>query len=734
MVQLKLNIRWKLFLSGFVVIFLILTLMGVFVSVVLKRNIDAEAELYRRAELERVRQEMKNHVDLAAAVLDEAMTDYVQGNSTYEETKQRALMSIGKLRYDSGAGYFWINNTDRSAPTMIMHPLSPSLNGRVLDDPKFNCTLPDQNNLYQAIIDQCSKNGAGFVVYRTVNEDNAVSDSGQPRISYVKMYEPLNWIIGTEKNTAEVEKSVAQRSWALEHEIDSLILKIVGFTFAFLLLAFFPLMLVAKTIVDPIQQCIVFARKVGGGDLSAVITYKRDDETGMLADSLNGMVHSIRTLLMDVRQQSAVFHNASTHLANYSSNMSDASKKVSEQSSSVAAAAEQVSGNVASVSDTIRNISLRADNIAENAKGMSDNVNSVAASVEEISHTVKEVARHCSDAQEASVKALHLVDRSCEIVSDLDKAAENVGQVINLINDITEQTKLLALNATIEAARAGQAGRGFSVVANEVKELANQAAGATDNISGRIKEIQQQTTDVVKIIQDIAIHNQHLNEINTSIAVTTEQQAATTVDIARVVGEAARNSEEVSREVNELTQSIHNDISSSIREASQGVIELSENIQMVNSGVKEGASASAGNYVFSKEMTRVAAELKKGLNKFHIGEANFNIGKVKAAHLAWRTNLEAMLHRGMELSLESLPDHTQCDFGRWIASPEGQSLQSLEAFPEMFRLHEKVHVLAYDIADLYHEGSQAAALDLMEEFEETRKRLFDSLDKLYRVS
>ena len=145
-----------------------------------------------------------------------------------------------------------------------------------------------------------------------------------------------------------------------------------------------------------------------------------------------------------------------------------------------------------------------------------------------------------------SEKSLKNTDDTAHQINDLNEASHNIGTVIKLIEQITEQTKLLALNATIEAARAGDAGKGFSVVANEVKELASQTAKATEGISTRIKEIQKQTGGVVRMIQEISINSQELNEINTSIAVTVEQQSVTTSDIAQTIAGTARGAEKVS--------------------------------------------------------------------------------------------------------------------------------------------------------------------------------------------
>src|SRR3546814_392092 len=132
-------------------------------------------------------------------------------------------------------------------------------------------------------------------------------------------------------------------------------------------------------------------------------------------------------------------------------------------------------------------------------------------------------------------------------VQGLADAAQKIGEVVNLINDIASQTNLLALNATIEAARAGEAGKGFAVVAAEVKNLANETAKATDEITGQISGIQQATREAVAAIQSIGQTIGQINEIATTIASAVEEQGAATQEIARNVQQASAGTSEVSR-------------------------------------------------------------------------------------------------------------------------------------------------------------------------------------------
>jgi methyl-accepting chemotaxis protein len=139
-------------------------------------------------------------------------------------------------------------------------------------------------------------------------------------------------------------------------------------------------------------------------------------------------------------------------------------------------------------------------------------------------------------------------------VKALAEAAQKIGDVVKLINDIAGQTNLLALNATIEAARAGEAGKGFAVVASEVKSLATQTAKATEDIANQVKAIQSATGDSVAAIEGITTTITRINEIATTVASAVEEQGAATKEIARNVQQASAGTTEVSRNISGVTQ------------------------------------------------------------------------------------------------------------------------------------------------------------------------------------
>jgi len=153
-----------------------------------------------------------------------------------------------------------------------------------------------------------------------------------------------------------------------------------------------------------------------------------------------------------------------------------------------------------------------------------------------------------------AAQAVGEADKNNAQVQSLATAAQKIGDVVKLINDIAGQTNLLALNATIEAARAGEAGKGFAVVASEVKSLANQTAKATEEIAAQIAGVQNATEQVVGAIKAIGGTIEQINGVSTSIASAVEEQGAATQEIARNVQQAAAGTTEVSSNIAAVSQ------------------------------------------------------------------------------------------------------------------------------------------------------------------------------------
>ncbi len=239
--------------------------------------------------------------------------------------------------------------------------------------------------------------------------------------------------------------------------------------------------------------------------------------------------------------------------------------------------AEKMQATSHQLSDSAAAASQRCTAVSTAADQASGNVQTVASAAEELSASIAEISRQVTQSAAIAGEASDQAGRTNARVQELAAAAQKIGDVVKLINDIAGQTNLLALNATIEAARAGEAGKGFAVVASEVKNLATQTAKATEDIAAQVSGMQGATGDTVSAIQAISGTIGKIHEIATTIASAVEEQGAATQEIARNVQEAAAGTKNVSTNI------------ASVNAATEGTARASADVQAVVGELRERA-------------------------------------------------------------------------------------------------------------------------------------------------
>jgi methyl-accepting chemotaxis protein len=327
--------------------------------------------------------------------------------------------------------------------------------------------------------------------------------------------------------------------------------------------------------VTRLNRVSVAMGRVADGDLSTEIKIFAKDEIGDLGRAINRTLESMRAMVTSIRDTAAQVASASTQLYATSEQIATGAEEVAAQASTVATASEEMT----STSSEIAKNCLLA---VESSKQAGDSAETGAMVVQE---TVAEMGRIAERVKE-----------SAQTVESLGARSDQIGEIVGTIEDIADQTNLLALNAAIEAARAGEQGRGFAVVADEVRALAERTTKATKEIGAMIKAIQVETKSAVASME------QGVSEVEKG-----------TVDAAKS-GEALR---EILEQANSVTMQI-NQIATAAEEQTATTNEITSNIQQITEVVHETAKGSQESASAANQLSRLAEELQELVNRFRL--------------------------------------------------------------------------------------------------------------------
>jgi methyl-accepting chemotaxis protein len=521
---------------------------------------------------------------------------WVVGSGVYVDDARRgaidqAVATIRNMRFDGGEGYFWINDMGTPFPKMVMHPTVPSLDGQVLDNPRYNCALGRNANLFASFVEVCARDGQGFVDYLWPKPTPEGLTSDQPKESYVRLFKPLGWVLGTGVYTDEVARKISlQQAAALRQSI--VLRRTIWSATVFLLVAVLAatMFLIRRMLAHPLQRVSTILRAMALGDFGGKLDSRdvaREDEIGIVAKAADALAESMRTMVRSVAGSVDRLASSSTELSAVSEQTSQGVRTLSERTATVAAAAEESSANAASV--------------AAGMEQASTSLSSVASATEEMSATIAEVAANSERARAISEDAGRQAASVSALMQELGRAAQEIGQVTETITDISSQTNLLALNATIEAARAGAAGKGFAVVANEIKELAKQTAAATEDIKAKIAGVQNSTGGAIADIGKITGVVGDVGHIVAGIATAIEEQAAVTKDVAQNVAQASAGVEDANERVAQSASA-----SRSMAQEVAGVDAAASEIRLGGEQVRASA----------EDLSRMSEELKAMVAKF----------------------------------------------------------------------------------------------------------------------
>jgi len=528
---------------------------------------------------EQMLEDQKQKIRVASHSMAVSIGEMIREEIDPDKRMEIIRRMVRDIRFeDDQSGYFYVYD----GTVNVALPTKPELQGQNLAD------LADPNGVQiVARLKDLADQGGGFLEYTWERTEGDFA----PKLGYAELIPHTSMWVGTGVYIDNVETQMGNLAASINLATRRNQWIMLGFGISFLVLVVAVCGGIATNLVRSLRGIADKLEDIarGDGDLTQRIQIDSKDEIGEVAHWFNQFVEKLQGIIVSIAGNVSRLDGEAHGLTGIAENLTSNAASTSERTRDVTDASQTMTDNIASVAAALQQSTL--------------NVDSVASAAEQMTATINDIARTTTDADQVSNDAVSKANETCEQMEQLGRCVDSIDHVTEVITEISEQINLLALNASIEAARSGEAGKGFSVVAGEIKMLAHQTAEATSDIKGKIGTVQHDTGQAVRRIESITGTVQSISDMVRQIAGAVEEQTVAAGEIASNINQAAQGMQHVNRNVDEISVAANT---------------ISEEIGAVNTATNDVAAFSQRVDAASNDVQHFSDQLLESVSSFRV--------------------------------------------------------------------------------------------------------------------